>query len=113
MFAIFLLQALAMLYEGFVAGHKAGLIYNTFPLMEGQWFPSEGFFYQPLEVNFFKNPALVQWCHRFLAVLSWLGVLSLFVYKHKKGINNNFINIWFGKNSNKGNFCLALKNGHS
>jgi cytochrome c oxidase assembly protein subunit 15 len=93
-FTVFLLQIFTMLYGGLVAGHKSGLIYNTFPLMEGQWFPNEGFFYQPVWINFFNNAALVQWCHRFLAVLSWLGVLSVFIYEYKMGMSSYFTRLW-------------------
>lgn len=57
-----------ILYGGLVAGLKAGLIYNTFPFMEGQFIPQEWSFYTPLWVNFVENPALVQWIHRWLAL---------------------------------------------
>jgi cytochrome c oxidase assembly protein subunit 15 len=62
--------ALTILYGGLVAGLKAGLIYNTFPLMEKQFLPAEWNFYQPLWLNLLENPALVQWIHR------WLGIIS-------------------------------------
>jgi cytochrome c oxidase assembly protein subunit 15 len=92
---VFLLQIGTMLYGGLVAGHRAGLIYNTFPLMEGQWFPTEGFFYQPLWINFFTNAALVQWCHRILAILSWLGVLSFLIYELIRNANSRLTCLWF------------------
>lgn len=60
--------SLTILYGGLVAGLKAGLIYNTFPLMEGQFIPSEWNFYHPFWVNFLENAALVQWVHRWLAL---------------------------------------------
>lgn len=63
-----------ILYGGLVAGLKAGLIYNTFPLMEGQFFPGEWAFYRPLWLNFFENAALVQWVHRWVA-LSTVGLV--------------------------------------
>ena len=78
---VFGLQVLTMLYGGLVGGHKAGMIYNTFPLMEGQWLPQEWSYYQPFWINFFKNPAMVQWLHRTLAVVSWCGVLSCLIYE--------------------------------
>ncbi len=65
--------ALTILYGGLVAGLKAGLIYNTFPLMEGQFIPDEWAFYRPLWWNFSENAALVQWMHRWLA----LGTVAL------------------------------------
>lgn len=57
-----------ILYGGLVAGLKAGLIYNTFPLMEGQFIPDEWAFYHPLWLNFLENAALVQWMHRWFAM---------------------------------------------
>lgn len=88
---VFGLQILTMLYGGLVAGHKAGLIYNTFPLMEGQWLPEEWAFYKPLWVNIFKNQTMVQWCHRILAMVSWLGVLTCLIYERK----SQTIKMWF------------------
>ena len=49
---------------GFVAGVRAGLAYNTFPLMNGQFFPRESFLMEPLWMNFFWNMATVQFDHR-------------------------------------------------
>jgi len=66
---------LTILYGSLVAGLKAGLIYNTFPLMEGQFIPSEWAFYQPLWLNFFENAAFVQWIHRWLAFSTVILVL--------------------------------------
>lgn len=71
---------LTILYGGLVAGLKAGLIYNTFPLMEGRFIPSEWSFYNPLWINFTENAALVQWIHRWLA-LSTLGLIILTAWK--------------------------------
>ena len=59
---------LTILYGGLVAGLKAGLIYNTFPFMGGQFIPDEWSFYTPVWLNLFENAALVQWIHRWLAI---------------------------------------------
>ncbi|MGL6187546.1 MAG: COX15/CtaA family protein, partial [Holosporales bacterium] len=67
---------LTILWGGLVAGNKAGLMYNTFPLMEGQFFPQEAFFLKPVVRNFFENPCLIQWIHRMLA-LSLLAILLM------------------------------------
>jgi|JI10StandDraft_1071094.scaffolds.fasta_scaffold65215_6 cytochrome c oxidase assembly protein subunit 15 len=50
-----------------VAGLKAGKIYNTFPLMNGSYFPPGVEWQTPLIGNFFNNAALVQFIHRNLA----------------------------------------------
>ena len=55
-------------YGAFVAGMKAGLVYNTFPMMGEQWIPDETLFYTPWYTNFFMNPVTVQLTHRILAI---------------------------------------------
>lgn len=60
--------SLTIVWGAFVAGHKAGWAYNTFPLMDGALLPPEAWNLQPLWHNFFANTAMVQFCHRWLAV---------------------------------------------
>lgn len=62
-----------IIYGAFVAGLRAGKIYNTFPKMGTEWLPSEWLFYHPIALNFSENPATVQWMHRMLAFFA-LGV---------------------------------------
>ena len=50
-----------------VAGIRAGLAYNTFPLMNGHFLPPESFMVEPWWLNFFTNMALVQFDHRLIA----------------------------------------------
>ncbi|MCB5177487.1 MULTISPECIES: COX15/CtaA family protein [Microvirga] len=54
---------------GLVAGSKAGLTYNTWPLMDGALVPSAAalFVVTPWIENFVDNVALVQFNHRMLA----------------------------------------------
>ena len=60
------LTCLTITWGAFVAGLDAGLVYNTFPLMDGQWIP-EGLSVQaPLWVNAFENITTVQFLHRLL-----------------------------------------------
>jgi cytochrome c oxidase assembly protein subunit 15 len=61
---------LAQIYLGaLVAGLRAGLIYNTWPLIDGAFIPDLArlFFEQPWWRNFFENALLVQFNHRMLA----------------------------------------------
>lgn len=53
-----------MLLGALVAGLHAGLIYNTWPDMNGRVFPEDPFFSQPWWINFFENPGLAQFDHR-------------------------------------------------
>ncbi len=66
-----------ILTGGFVAGMRAGTIYNTFPLMGGQvvppgYWPGASFF-----ANAFENPVAAQFHHRVLAILTVLVALGL------------------------------------
>ncbi len=54
---------------GLVAGNRAGLAYNTFPLMGDHWIPPGLFVLEPWWHNLFENIALVQFDHRLIA---WL-----------------------------------------
>jgi len=58
---------LQMLLGALVAGLHAGLIYNTWPMMDYHWLPEGAFFNSPWWLNFFENPGLVQFDHRIAA----------------------------------------------
>ena len=66
---------LAQIYLGaLVAGLRAGLIYNTWPLIDGAFIPDAArlFFDVPLWRNFFENTLTVQFDHRMVAYALWL-----------------------------------------
>ena len=70
------LLVLQLTYGAFVAGLKAGGIYNTFPLMGGSLFPPGGGSLSPWIRNLFENPATVQFIHRLIGtVLLVYGLL--------------------------------------
>jgi len=56
-----------ILSGGLVAGNKAGFAFNTFPLMNGRFFPEGMYAMQPWWVNLFENLATVQFNHRMIA----------------------------------------------
>ncbi|GLQ34404.1 heme A synthase [Amylibacter marinus] len=58
-----------ILLGALVAGIDAGRGYIDWPLMGGEFLPSESFDYEPFWSNFFENPALVQFNHRMLGYL--------------------------------------------
>ena len=66
--AIIGLVALTIAAGGFVAGLHAGLIYNTFPLMDGSFVPSGYAALKPFVLNWFETIAAVQFNHRVLAM---------------------------------------------
>ena len=53
-----------------VAGLDAGLLYNTFPLMDGRLFPADAFHLRPIYLNFFEDRGTVQFDHRVLALVT-------------------------------------------
>jgi cytochrome c oxidase assembly protein subunit 15 len=69
------LISLAIIAGGFVAGLHAGLIYNSFPLMDGRLVPDGYAQLQPVWRNALENVAAVQFNHRVLATLAVLAAL--------------------------------------
>ncbi len=69
-----------VLSGGFVAGIRAGLAYNTFPLMNGHFIPPEILMLEPWYRNFFDNMATVQFDHR---IIAWLLAILVPVFWFK------------------------------
>jgi len=61
---------------GFVAGTRAGFVYNTFPLMAGAWVPDDIWSLVPGWRNLFENVATVQFLHRVLALVVTVTVAA-------------------------------------
>jgi cytochrome c oxidase assembly protein subunit 15 len=72
--AILVLIILQIYLGALVAGLRAGLIYNTWPLIDGALVPESSrlFFEAPLWRNFFENTLTVQFDHRMVAYALWL-----------------------------------------
>jgi cytochrome c oxidase assembly protein subunit 15 len=75
--AVLLLVALTIAAGGFVAGTRAGLTYNTFPLMDGKLVPDDYAQLHPFYLNWFENVAAVQFDHRLLALTTAIVVMLL------------------------------------
>lgn len=75
--AIVVLVLLQIYLGALVAGLNAGLIYNTWPLMDGAIVPSGHglWFLQPAWRNLFENTLTVQFNHRMLAYAIWVLAL--------------------------------------
>ena len=69
--------ALTIVAGGFVAGLKAGLTYNTYPLMDGQLVPDGYAALTPFMRNWTENVAAVQFNHRLLATATALLTLAV------------------------------------
>ena len=77
---------LTALSGGFVAGLKAGLTYNTFPLMEGHWIPPAIWALDPWWRNLFEDVTTVQFDHRLLAVASASLIAAFWLYARHLGL---------------------------
>ena len=73
------LVAITIVSGAFVAGLRAGMIYNTFPTMGGQWVPDGLAALQPVWRNWFENAVTVQFTHRVLALATATLVLVLWL----------------------------------
>ena len=81
--AMITLTSITIVSGGFVAGLKAGKVYNTFPRMGEQWLPPGGWSLEPFWRNFFDNAVVAQFNHRLLAV-STLVVIGAFWFAARK-----------------------------
>jgi cytochrome c oxidase assembly protein subunit 15 len=73
--AMLVVFVLVQIYLGaLVAGLRAGLVYNTWPLIDGAFIPDAArlFFNDPLWRNFFENTLTAQFDHRMMAYAVWL-----------------------------------------
>ena len=78
-FSLFLLM-LQIISGAFVAGLKAGMVYNSFPLMNGKFIPDGLMLMNPWYLNIFENIEMVQFIHRYLAMINLINLLA-YCYK--------------------------------
>jgi cytochrome c oxidase assembly protein subunit 15 len=78
-----------MMSGAFVAGLKAGLSYNTFPLMAGKLVPDGMWSVTPVFLNLFENVTTVQFNHRVLAMTTFLGVIVLWLVARRMILSRN------------------------
>lgn len=78
-----LLSLVTIASGGFVAGLKAGMVYNTFPMMGDHWFPLDYFLMDSALHNLFENPIAAQFNHRLLALLTFTVILLFWFVSRK------------------------------
>jgi cytochrome c oxidase assembly protein subunit 15 len=66
--ALLVMTALTVFVGAFVAGLRAGFVYNDFPFMAGRVIPEGILGLEPMWRNFFENTATVQFMHRILGI---------------------------------------------
>ncbi|MGI9204428.1 MAG: COX15/CtaA family protein [Woeseiaceae bacterium] len=93
--ALTILISFTIVSGGFVAGLKAGKIYNTFPMMGDYWVPPGLMALEPWWRNLFDNIATVQFDHRILAIATFILIIAYWAkfpkrdlpVRLRKGIN--------------------------
>lgn len=72
-----ILLILQICYGAFVAGLKAGKMFNTFPTMNGHWVAPLFWQLKPAWTNFINNPIVVQWMHRLIGTTLLIVVIIM------------------------------------
>jgi cytochrome c oxidase assembly protein subunit 15 len=85
-YALTALIAVTILSGGFVAGLKAGWIYNTFPKMGDDWIPPGLMALDPLLRNLTENMTTVQFDHRLLAIATFLTIVIYWAKARKSAL---------------------------
>jgi len=82
-------------FGALVATSNAITVFNTFPTMDGHWLPPGILSLHPVLLNFVQNKATVQFCHRLLATVTALTVLTTVVLglrmKLNPALRDNFL----------------------
>lgn len=81
--ALLVLISITVVSGGFVAGLKAGKVFNTFPMMGEHWAPPGMFALDPWWTNLFDNVATVQFDHRILAITTFAMVILFWIQVRK------------------------------
>jgi cytochrome c oxidase assembly protein subunit 15 len=84
--ALTILTTITIISGGFVAGLKAGKIYNTFPMMGDYWVPPGTMALEPFWRNFFDNMTTVQLDHRVLAITTLFVVIAFWFKARDAGM---------------------------
>ncbi|MEO7284595.1 COX15/CtaA family protein [Gelidibacter sp.] len=80
-YVILLIQ---IIYGGFVAGLKAGLLHNHWPFMnEGKFMHESAYAIDPLYLNFLENPSGIQFFHRTFAYVVVI-IIAIIWYRGKQ-----------------------------
>ena len=80
---LFFMVVIQIIYGAFVAGLNAGIGFNTWPKMNGEWIPQAVYYLDPLWKNFIEAPYGIQFVHRVLALIIVSFVLFIW-FKGKK-----------------------------
>ena len=82
----YIILIVQIIYGAFVAGLKAGLLHNHWPMMnEGEFIHSSAYILEPFYKNLIENPSGIQFIHRILAYLVVFSVF--FLWKKSRNLS--------------------------
>ena len=85
LFFILILIILQIVLGSFLSGLNGGMIYNSWPSMNGTFFPNDVTFKDYLGLELFYNPSIIQFFHRIIAyILIFFIIILNFKYIKKK-----------------------------
>jgi heme a synthase len=79
------LLGVQIVWGAFVAGLKAGLVFNTFPLMGGRLVPPNLLGLEPTALSFVQSPVTVQWTHRVIATVLAVAAIAFYLLVRRAG----------------------------
>jgi cytochrome c oxidase assembly protein subunit 15 len=81
---------LQIILGAFLSGLDGGLVYNTWPDMNGSFFPNDVNYLDLLNTQLFNNVSIIQFLHRLTAylLLFFILILNYFFIKNKLNIKN-------------------------
>jgi cytochrome c oxidase assembly protein subunit 15 len=77
------LLVVQIIFGGFMAGTKAGMVYTTWPLMGNDFFPEGMTAYKGIPANIFENQVTINFIHRTLAIIIACFILSFWFVNRK------------------------------
>jgi cytochrome c oxidase assembly protein subunit 15 len=87
------LLVIQIVLGAFLAGLDGGLIYNTWPDMNGQFIPTDIDKSDLIKISSSNNPTVIQFYHRLIAYIIILFLIILNYFHYTKGITFNNIAI--------------------
>ena len=87
---IFILIFLQIILGAFLSGLDGGLIYNSWPDMNGSFFPNDVKYSDLLTGQLFNNPSIIQFFHRVTAyiLVIFIVILNYLFFKNNLNIKN-------------------------
>tara|TARA_B110000459_G_scaffold160777_1_gene176637 strand:- start:128 stop:1072 length:945 start_codon:yes stop_codon:yes gene_type:complete len=101
LFSILILIVLQIILGAFLSGLDGGLIYNSWPDMNGTFYPNDVIINDYLGSQLFYNPSIIQFFHRLTAYILLIFIIFLNYLFFKKRLN--FVSILFF------NFAILLQ----